>query len=427
MIDFIYLKIPYLIGYIAACSLSFIFIDLIYQELWREIKDDLEDKDHKLHRWYGGIIGLLEEVMYVTAFLLNKYEFIGIWLAFKVVGRWERSRIEFNQNENKGQSGKLKTHVIYSIFTIGNALSIIYSVVGWKIILWLKDGSLLEAILLGLIVVITSWLLLLFAKRQSERISNFKKPSIPEESPKHVTNSEIIKCMPSKLSLLHLLWQKICSIGLERWSYIVTIFVFPIICVTFFLSWSQSKDTTAQLRNSNILSIYEAADRCIYFNNFRGGDRSSYEFLLEISKMPGDERVEEVTSSQIRFVKNFYKASERYAENSDDMFVCRQSKDCGGDDGKETRDNYDLKNALDHADINIYPKFSSRVAAAYLLGSNKMYEKFDDCEKKEVLASLIKLMKKDSETSLFVSKTALDSFAGLVNDFNKNDIFDFES
>ena|SRR3989338_6775137 len=182
MIDFIYLKIPYLIGYIVACSLSFIFIDLIYQELWREIKDELEDKDHKLHRWYGAIIGLLEQVMYITAILLDKFEFIGIWLAFKVIGRWERSRIEFEQNSNKGKLGKLQTHAIYSIFTIGNALSIIYSVVGWKIICWLRGDRIFEAVLLGLIVSVISLVLLFLAKRQSKRISEFKKLAISEKT-----------------------------------------------------------------------------------------------------------------------------------------------------------------------------------------------------------------------------------------------------
>ncbi len=174
--------LPYLTGYFIACSLSFIFINLICQELWKEIQDDLEGQDHKLHRWYGGVIGFLEGIMYITALLLNKYEFVGIWLAFKVVGRWERSRIEFNQHQSKSKLGKLQTHAIYSIFTIGNALSIICSAVGWKIILCLQDGNILESILLVLSISIIFCLILFFAKKQSKRISNFKKSLILKDN-----------------------------------------------------------------------------------------------------------------------------------------------------------------------------------------------------------------------------------------------------
>ena len=64
----------YVVGYLIACGLSFCAIDQIYQELWKEIKDEEKDKDHKLHRWYGGVIGVFEGFMYVTALLLGKYD-----------------------------------------------------------------------------------------------------------------------------------------------------------------------------------------------------------------------------------------------------------------------------------------------------------------------------------------------------------------
>lgn len=174
LLNFIAKIIPYSVGYVFTCAFSFIFIDHIYQELWKEIKEEKKDKDHKLHRWYGGIIGILEGIMYITAFLLGRFEFIGIWLAFKVVGRWERSRIEFKYKSDKGDLGKLQTHAIYSIFTIGNALSIIYAFIGWRIILALKNDCYLEAGFFVLSIFIISFAILGFAKKQSVRIKEFK-------------------------------------------------------------------------------------------------------------------------------------------------------------------------------------------------------------------------------------------------------------
>jgi hypothetical protein len=176
----------YFFGYIFACGGSFIFIRIIYNELWKEIKEESADRDHSLHLWYGQVIGIVEGIMYVTAFLLDKWEFIGIWLAFKVVGRWERSRIEFQQKKKRGILGKLETHAIYSIFTIGNALSLVYAFFGYKIIRYLQVGELIKSVFIVLIIIGFSFLLKLFAERQSIKIKDFKKSLSAE--PKEVVN-----------------------------------------------------------------------------------------------------------------------------------------------------------------------------------------------------------------------------------------------
>lgn len=164
--------LPYLIGYFTALGLSSCFIDWIYRETWKEIPKDASDQDHELHRYYGWAIGLLEIIVYMIAFLQPKpaYALIGIWLAFKVAGRWERSRIESEKNEKKD---RLYIHVIYSNFTIGNSLSIIYSFIGCQTIRLLQKNSFSEAILLVLISAIGSSVFLFYAKRQSERVRIF--------------------------------------------------------------------------------------------------------------------------------------------------------------------------------------------------------------------------------------------------------------
>jgi hypothetical protein len=164
--------LPYLIGYITALGLSSCFIDLIYRETWKEIPKDTYDQDQELHRYYGWAIGLLETIIYMVAFLQAKpaYVLIGIWLAFKVAGRWERSRIEYEKNKSRE---RIYLHVIYSNFTIGNALSIIYSFIGCQAIQLLQKNNILEFILLGVIVATGSFIFVFYAKKQSQRVRKF--------------------------------------------------------------------------------------------------------------------------------------------------------------------------------------------------------------------------------------------------------------
>ena len=166
---------PYIIGYVTALGLSSYFINLIYEEVWREISKDFtdDDRDHELHRYYGWAIGSLEIIIYIAAFLQPQpTTAIGIWLAFKVAGRWERSRIEYKKNRNKE---RLYLHVIYSNFTIGNALSIIYSFIGCGIIQLLQKNNIIDAVLLGSTAIIVSSIFLCYAKRQSKRIKKFNE------------------------------------------------------------------------------------------------------------------------------------------------------------------------------------------------------------------------------------------------------------
>lgn len=163
--------LPYIVGSFFAICGSLIFIRAIYCELWKEINNE---KDHYLHGWYGRIIGILEVILYITSLKIGKPEFIGLWLAFKVAGRWERSRIEFKNYQKDKELGNLKTHAIYSIFTIGNALSILYSFVGYKIIGWLHEGRVDKCIFVSISLILFSLILKVLAVWQTYEIKNFR-------------------------------------------------------------------------------------------------------------------------------------------------------------------------------------------------------------------------------------------------------------
>jgi len=75
------------------------------------------------HRpWWG----VCESIMYLTAFLVGKPEFIGIWLALKVAGQWVRWKGEaprrfFARRHNAEEANEGRRR--FNAFLIGNVSS----------------------------------------------------------------------------------------------------------------------------------------------------------------------------------------------------------------------------------------------------------------------------------------------------------------
>lgn len=75
-----------------------------------------------VHLWPPLLVGSCEAVLYPTAVLLGKAEFISVWLALKVAGQWS-----FWTGDYKGRNR-------FNMFLIGNALSIAAALVFARII-----------------------------------------------------------------------------------------------------------------------------------------------------------------------------------------------------------------------------------------------------------------------------------------------------
>lgn len=79
------------------------------------------------------ITGALDRVLYTSAWLTPYKEFIGIWLLVKVARGW-RVPGQPPEQPSKGQIGKQKVSKYevgrYNIFLIGNALCVIFGVLG---------------------------------------------------------------------------------------------------------------------------------------------------------------------------------------------------------------------------------------------------------------------------------------------------------
>ena len=83
---------------------------LYFLKLLFNLKSEKEFKP--ANRWPPVLVGFCESVMYPIAFLIGRYEFIGVWLAVKVAGGWDSWRTG-NEGRNR-----------FQMFLIGNALSI---------------------------------------------------------------------------------------------------------------------------------------------------------------------------------------------------------------------------------------------------------------------------------------------------------------
>jgi len=70
--------------------------------------------------WEGDLVGGVERILYVTALLLERPEFIAIWLTLKTVARSPR----WTQEE------RIKGRGLFNVFLVGNGLSILLSLVG---------------------------------------------------------------------------------------------------------------------------------------------------------------------------------------------------------------------------------------------------------------------------------------------------------
>ncbi len=90
-------------------------------------------------------IGHIERCLYLGSLILGKEAFIGIWLAFKALGKWETSKHVENASKQRGD---------FQRFLIGNGLSILVAGIGD---LLFKDGFTWYTLLLVFLPLLTIW------------------------------------------------------------------------------------------------------------------------------------------------------------------------------------------------------------------------------------------------------------------------------
>ncbi|MGE0278514.1 MAG: hypothetical protein AB7R40_24220 [Nitrospiraceae bacterium] len=101
------------------------------------------------------ILGLIECVMYLGAFLLEKPEFVAVWLGLKTVIRWRHWESDIPVgNKNDRPEYWVFGRDAYNLFLIGNGLVLLFAAAGWQLIELTKDCQWPKviAVLIGLLV-----------------------------------------------------------------------------------------------------------------------------------------------------------------------------------------------------------------------------------------------------------------------------------
>ena len=140
----------YVIGYGFSVFAEAIIVKSVVETLWDCISPAVPSSPRvPVHIWQGDALARIEGVLYVAALQLGLGYFIAAWLILKVGGQWKRWADEGNP-ETQRPDGR----AVFHVFLIGNALTLIYSFVGFKLIGWVLANELSLIIWVSLAVIV---------------------------------------------------------------------------------------------------------------------------------------------------------------------------------------------------------------------------------------------------------------------------------
>jgi hypothetical protein len=147
-----------LIGLCYAIFVGGFFIKLAIRRMYYLV--DPKDERQSLTKWQPPLVGVIERALYIVSLMAGYAGFIGLWVGLKVgipYLRW---------SEGAGKPEISRALFINSLY--GNALSILYAVVGFQSIIWF-DKAEYERMWFATVVLIVFnmliWLYLFLTKR----------------------------------------------------------------------------------------------------------------------------------------------------------------------------------------------------------------------------------------------------------------------
>ena len=139
----------YLIGYLFVIVIASIFIKNILEQTHSLIYTEFpREKEPEKARWLPVYMGVIERILYVSSLLSGYGEFILAWVVLKMTVPYLRWKIpdeaivksDDDKKDNKAKDDKhLFARTLYINSLSGNALSILYAFIGYKIIDWIKN------------------------------------------------------------------------------------------------------------------------------------------------------------------------------------------------------------------------------------------------------------------------------------------------
>jgi len=128
-------------GYGFALVVGGIMVKELVGVLWDRLSPGgAKNPQLRPNAWQTRALGHVERVLYVALFQGGQGLLVGLWLALKMIGKWTRWS-EGGDEKAQKPSGQ----AIFNIFLLGNALSILYAFLGFKMIQWVSAGRALRA------------------------------------------------------------------------------------------------------------------------------------------------------------------------------------------------------------------------------------------------------------------------------------------
>jgi hypothetical protein len=178
--------LEYLAGFGVSVVVGHVAVSRLTEALWNAMRPGGAPAAGSLpvRQWLPALSGIAERSLYTTSLLLGKPEFIGIWLALKAAGQWNRW-----QDAEKAE--QVEGRAIYHAFLIGSAASIGFGVTGFAVTVWLKDGPAGYAVAVPLLLILALEAARAFALRAArrERSSAIESLILPGETGKETGNA----------------------------------------------------------------------------------------------------------------------------------------------------------------------------------------------------------------------------------------------
>ena len=140
-----------------------------------------EFKDGEYYRWTAAIVGVTERLLYTSAILLKKPEFIGIWFLLKVASQWRRwGEKDAKSKNNNDEKNVYRERANFNSYLTNTGMSLAYGILGGEIIIWLikKNDDFLTPVAFGLGLVILNAIFIGIAYYKYSRSKNNKSKKI---------------------------------------------------------------------------------------------------------------------------------------------------------------------------------------------------------------------------------------------------------
>ena len=138
---------PDIIGYGLSLIVGHVLVQINVDALWKGL--GVPTKHRK--RWHPAFLGFLERAMYTYSFVLSQPAFIALWLGLKAVPQWKRWN-----DETTIEDVNIEGRAVFNVFLIGNALSVLFAIVGAESIKWLTDKHVAKTVNVCLLLVVSS-------------------------------------------------------------------------------------------------------------------------------------------------------------------------------------------------------------------------------------------------------------------------------